>query len=74
MQRLEELIETQFVEPTQTGGIHSGSFQISDVQFAWETSFPAEEYLYLHGMLWKLVDEDEEKPTTYSLSFQISIG
>ena len=68
---MDELIETQFGEAMQTGGVHSGSFQISDVQFAWEAELPAGEYMYVHGMLWDIADV--EKTIPYSLDFIITI-
>ena len=71
LQQVDELIETQFGETMQTGGVHSGSFQISDVQFAWEAELPAGEYMYVDGMLWDLADV--EKTIPYSLDFIITI-
>lgn len=71
LQQVDELIETQFGETMQTGGVHSGSFQISDVQFAWEAELPAGEYMYVHGMLWDIADV--EKTIPYSLDFIITI-
>ena len=74
---LNELMETQFGEKLETGGIHSGSFQISDVVLEWEAELPTGEYIYVNGMLVdvnNVVGSAEDRPTVYYLRFTITIG
>lgn len=74
---LNKLMETQFGEKLETGGIHSGSFQISDVVLEWEAELPIGEYIYVNGMLVDVNNVDgsaESRPTVYYLRFTITIG
>ena len=79
LEHLNELMETQFGEKLETGGLHSGSFQISDVVLDWEAELPAGEYIYINGMLFDFNNETpagsvEGRPTEYYIKFTITIG
>ena len=74
LQKVDESIQTQFGEAFQTGGVHRGNFQISDVQFSWEAELPEGEYMYVDNMQFIFNKENGDNPIPYSLNFQITIG